>query len=228
MIPARAVRVALVLAFAGASSAASEAPPPDLAAIGVIVGATPERSVAILQSGGRTRSASIGGSAFGGRVIGVSRTSVAVDFAGRVVELALTMGKGGASAPPASVAPPEATGPPPGEAMGAGGGPRRRTLDRAEVERRLTEEMPRLIQAALRPVSEDGRVIGMRVSQIPDGTILQDVGLRSGDVLTDLNGVKVDGLPALMGLWSSLQGASEISATVLRDGVIHGLGVSLR
>ncbi len=228
MTPVKATSFAFLLALAGASGAAAEAPPPDLAAIGVVVGATPERSVAILQSGGRTRSAAVGGSAFGGRVIGVSRTGVAVDYAGRVVELALTMGKGAPSTPPPSVAPPEAASPPPGEAMGAGGGPKRRTLDRAEVERRLTEEMPRLIQAALRPVTEDGRVIGMRVSQIPDGTILQDVGLRSGDVLTDLNGVKVDGLPALMGLWSSLQGASEISATVLRDGVIHGLGVSLR
>jgi general secretion pathway protein C len=68
----------------------------------------------------------------------------------------------------------------------------------------------------------------MRISQIPDGTILQEVGIRSGDVLVDLNGVKVDGLPELVGLWSSLQGASEISATMLRDGVIHGLGVTLR
>ena len=230
MTPARQTCFALLLALASVPTTAAEAPPPDLAAIGVIVGATPKRSVAILQSGGRTRSAAVGDSAFGGRVTAVARTRVTLDFEGRAVELTLTMGKGVASAPRPPATLPEASTPPPGEAMGAsaGGGPRRRTLDRAEVARRLTEEMPRLIQAALRPVTEDGRVIGMRVSQIPDGTILQDVGLRSGDVLTDLNGVKVDGLPALMGLWSSLQGASEISATVLRDGVILGLGVSLR
>jgi general secretion pathway protein C len=220
---------ALLLACVSASIAVAEGPPPDLAAIGVIVGATPERSVAILQSGGRTRSAAVGGRAFGGRVTAVARTRVTLEFEGRVIELALTMGRGLATAPPPPSAPPEASAAPaPGEAMGVGGGPRRRTLDRAQVERRLTEEMPRLIQAALRPVTEDGRVIGMRVSQIPDGTILQDVGLHSGDVITDLNGVKVDGLPALLGLWSSLQGASEINASVLRDGVIHGLGVSLR
>jgi general secretion pathway protein C len=111
--------------------------------------------------------------------------------------------------------------------MGAGG-PARRVLDRAQLDRRLAAEMNRLIQAALRPVRQDGRVIGMRVSQIPEGTILQDVGLRSGDVLTDVNGMKVDGLPALLDLWKALPGASEIDATVLRDGVIVGLGVSLR
>jgi general secretion pathway protein C len=222
--------LAVLLALAGASTPAAEAPPSDLAAIGVIVGATPERSVAILQSGGRTRSALVGHSAFGGRVTAVTRGAVRLDFGGRSIELPLSTGTGVAAAPRIADERREPAGPPPGEAMGAvsGDGPRRRTLDRAEVERRITEEMPHLIQAALRPVSEDGRVIGMRVSQIPDGTILQDVGLRSGDVLTDLNGVKVDGLPALMGLWSSLQGASEISATVLRDGAILGLGVSLR
>lgn len=203
--------------------------PADLAAIGVVVGRTPERSVAILQSGGRTRSVGIGEEAFGARVTAVHRDRVALDLDGRAVELRLSTGRGTASAPrPVETRPEAGAPPPPGEAMGAGGGPRRRTLDRAEVQRRLDDEVPRLMQAALRPVSHDGRVIGMRVSRIPDGTLLQEVGIQSGDVITDINGVKVDGLPALAGLWSELQGASEIDATVLRDGVIVGLGVSLR
>jgi len=217
----------LIATLSTSRMAAAEAPPADLAAIGVIVGTTPERSVAILQSGGRTRSAAVGGSAFGGVVTSVARHRVTLDFGGQRVELRLTTGEPLAGAPWQDPLV-EPTAPPPGEAMGMGGGPKRRTLDRAEVERRITEEMPKLIQAALRPVSEDGRVIGMRISQIPDGTLLQDVGIQSGDVITDINGVKIDGLPALMGLWSSLQGASELSATVLRDGVIHGLGVTLR
>jgi general secretion pathway protein C len=210
------------------SLAAAETPPADLAAIGVVVGSSPERSVAILQSGARTRSAGVGDSAFGGRVTAVFRDRVSLDFDGRAVELRLTTGKGVPSTPRRAQTRPEASAPPPGEAMGAGGGPRRRTLDRADVERRLNEEIPRLMQAALRPVSEGGRVIGMQVSQIPDGTLLQEVGIQSGDVITDLNGVKVDSLATLAGLWSSLQGASELDATVLRAGVMVGLGVSLR
>jgi general secretion pathway protein C len=104
----------------------------------------------------------------------------------------------------------------------------RKILSRADVERRLTEEMPRLVQAALRPVTEDGRIVGMQVSKVPGGTLLQEVGIQSGDVLTRLNDVDVDGLPALMGLWSSLQSASEIDASVLRGGRPVSLGVSLR
>lgn len=219
--------LALWLLAVPALSAAAEVPPPDLAAVGVVVGASPERSVAILQSGGRTRAAAVGGRAFGGRVTRVTRGQVELEYDGRRVELPLTRG---AEIPRAPQSAPDAgpAAPPPGEAMGALAESRRRTLDRAEVERRIAAEMNRLIRAALRPVTEDGRVIGMRVSQIPDGTILQEVGLRSGDVITDLNGVRVDGLPALIGLWSSLQGASELRATVLRDGVIVGLDVALR
>jgi general secretion pathway protein C len=165
---------------------------------------------------------------FGGRVTAVHRDRVALDFEGQTLDLRVTTGRGVTPAPLPVDTRARAATPPPGEAMGNGGGPRRRTLDRAEVERRLSDEIPRLMQAALRPVSEDGRVIGMRISQIPDGTLLQEVGIQSGDVITELNGVKVDSLPALAGLWSSLQGASELDATVLRDGVILGLGVSLR
>jgi general secretion pathway protein C len=201
--------------------------PADLAAVGVVLSANPERSVAILQSGGRTRTAAVGDPAFGGRVTAVSRQRVALDFGGRLVELKLTRGAD-LPAPRRFEATHEPAGPPAGEAMGVGAGPKRRVLSRADVERRLNAELPKLAQAALRPVTEDGRVIGMRVSLIPEGTLLQEVGIRSGDVITELNGVKVDGLPALAGLWSSLQGASELDATVLRDGVIVGLGVSLR
>jgi general secretion pathway protein C len=218
--------LATTLAFVAVWANAAQAPPADLAAVGVVVGASADRSVAILESGGRTRLAGVGERVFGGRVTSVARNGVTLDFDGRMVELRLTTGKGARSVPRAVEAQPQAAAPH-GEAMGVGG-PSRKVLDRAQVERRLAAEMPRLMQAALRPVTEGGRVIGMRVSQIPEGTVLQEVGLRSGDVLTNLNGMKVDGLPALFDMWSSLQGANEIDATVLRDGVILGMGVSLR
>lgn len=227
------MRLALLLlpalgALAASSALASEATAPAVAAIGVIVGRTPGRSVAILQSGGRTRSVGIGEEAFGARVTGVFRDRVALDVGGEILELRLTTGKGASRVSRPVDSRPEAVAPPPGEAMGAGGGPHRRTLDRAEVERRLDEEIPRLMTAALRPYSEDGRVVGMRISRIPDGTLLQEVGIQSGDVITDINGVRTDSLAALAGLWSSLQGADELEATVRRDGVLVGLGVSIR
>jgi general secretion pathway protein C len=226
----KAALLPVLLALAAPSVSGAQAPP-DLAAVGVVVGATPERSVVILQSGGRSRSAGLGDTAFGGRVTAVSREGVTLDFDGRAVDLRLTTGRGVSSATrPAGPATEVAGGPPPGEAMGWSpeGTPARKILSRADVERRLTEEMPRLMQAALRPVTEDGRIVGMQVSKVPGGSLLQEVGIQSGDVLTRLNDVDVDGLPALMGLWSSLPSASEIDATVLRGGRPVSLGVSLR
>ena len=48
------------------------APAPDVQLLGVVVARTPERSVAILRSAGRTRVAAVGDSAFGGRVAAVA------------------------------------------------------------------------------------------------------------------------------------------------------------
>ena len=93
-----------------------------------------------------------------------------------------------------------------------------RTLSRADVDRRLANEMPRILtETALRPYTEDGKVAGFMLSRVPEGTLLSDVGLRAGDVLTSINDTPIDGLPTLLGLWTSLQTADHLTAVVLRD-----------
>jgi type II secretory pathway component PulC len=63
---------------------------------------------------------------------------------------------------------------------------------------------------------------------VPDGTLLTDAGLQAGDVLTRINDTTIDGLPTLIALWPRLQGARELSATVLRNGQPVSLTISLR
>jgi general secretion pathway protein C len=216
-----------LLALLLAAEPPATAVPGDLAVAGVVVGTTLERSSAILTAGGKTRVVAVGESAFGGRLVSVGAEGVTLEFGGERLELRL---------PAAAAAPPPS---PPGPATGRAalppGSPPEdpetpaREMSRAEVQRRLGEEVPRILaETAVAPVMEEGRVVGVQVTRLPEGSLLTDAGLRTGDVLTQINGTEIDGMATLIGLWPRLQGASELRATVLRNGQPFSLYVALR
>jgi type II secretory pathway component PulC len=102
-------------------------------------------------------------------------------------------------------------------------------MDRLSVQRRLGEEIPRILaETGIAPVLEDGRVVGLQITRLPEGTLLSDAGLRAGDVITRINGTEIDGMATLVSLWPRLQGASELRAVVLRNGQPQSLLVTLR
>ena len=102
-------------------------------------------------------------------------------------------------------------------------------MNRVEVQRRLGEEIPRILaETAVAPVMEDGRVVGVQVTRLPEGSLLTDAGLRTGDVLTRINDTEIDGMGTLIGLWPRLQAASELRAVVVRNGQPFSILVSLR
>jgi type II secretory pathway component PulC len=104
-----------------------------------------------------------------------------------------------------------------------------RNMARADVDRRLSIEMNRILtETALAPATEDGKVIGVSLARIAQGSLLTDVGLRQGDVITELNGTRIDGLATLMGLYARLQGEKELKAVVLRGGRPVSLRINLQ
>ncbi len=194
--------------------------PADLAAVGVVHGESV--GVALLRSGGRTRAVRVGETAFGARVVEVDETRVVLEFEGARTILPLAGGSAAALAPaparslPVAAADDEVPAAP-------------RVLPRADVEKRLAAEIPRILaETAVAPVSEGGRPVGVRLVRVAQGTLLTEVGLRPGDVLTRLNDVPTDSLAALMALWPRLQGATDLRASVLRDGRPVSLSLDLR
>jgi type II secretion system protein C len=196
-------------------------PPPDLAAVGVVVARHPEQSVVLLRSGPRTRLSGVGESAFGGRVTSIGPEVVLLEFETGVLEVRL---RAAAPAPPrAGGGPPRPPGPQ--EDPNA----RVRAMDRREVERRLSLEIPRILaETAVQPVTEDGRVAGLALTRMPEGSLLSDAGLRPGDVLTRINDTAIDSLATLMSLYPRLQRETELRAVVLRNGQPVSLTLTLR
>jgi type II secretion system protein C len=210
------------------ASAVSPAPAPtDLAVAGVVVGQTPARSSAILTSGGKTRVVAVGESAFGARLVSVAADGVVLERAGTRLELSLpTTVAATAPAGPAKAAarPSLPAGAPPEDPDTPA-----REMSKVEVQRRLGEEIPRILaETAVAPVMEDGRVVGVQVTRLPEGSLLTDAGLRTGDILTRINDTQIDGMATLIGLWPRLQTASELRAVVVRNGQPFSILVALR
>lgn len=195
------------------------ASPPDLALVGVVISPVPERSSAVLHSANGSRVVGLGESAFGGRLAAIKPSAVILEFPdGR---LKLRLGQTLAARPTGE--PPERT------ADSSPSEPGAVTMARADVQRRLARELPRILsETALVPVAAGGRVAGFALSRLPDGSLLSDAGLRPGDVLAEINGVPVDSLATLASLYARLQDAAEIHAVVLRGGSRVFLTVRIR
>jgi type II secretion system protein C len=187
-------------------------PPDDLVAVGVVVSPDALRSSAILRSGGKSHVATVGEKAFGGRLTAVSARSVTVEFEGRSTEI-----------PVKSAGTPQVFAPP--NPMDAGAA---RTLSRADLDKRLGSEIPRIMaETVLTPVNA-GSVKGVALSRIPQGSLLTDAGLQQGDVLTEVDGVPIDSPMTLLSLYPKLQTESQVQAVVLRNGQPVTLTLSLR
>ena len=203
-----------MIALLLAAVLADARPPTDLVVVGTIVSPRPDHSLAILRSAGRTRTVAAGDLAFGGRVAFVSAGAVALDFGPERIELRLS---GGAPT----------IAPPPLAAQSKPAGDGSLTMARSDVERRLGEEIPKILaETTVVPYLDQGAVAGLLLSKLPPG-ILSEVGLRQGDILQSLNDVPVNSLATLASLWPRFQTATEVHAVVLRDGRPMNLTVSL-
>ena len=194
------------------------ATPPSISAVGIVMSARVEARAAVLQSGGRTRVVGVGDAAFGGRVASIEADHVALEFDSGRVRLPLVAGTPVGSAIAATAPPATDDAPAPA-----------REMERREIERRLGEESGRILaETTLVPAMDEGRVTGFAITRMPDSTLLSDAGLRPGDVLTEVNGVPIDSLATLIGLWPRMQTESAVRAVVLRNGQPVSLSVTLR
>jgi S1-C subfamily serine protease len=84
--------------------------------------------------------------------------------------------------------------------------------------------LPELLSSAFavpryRDVEGGQRVIdGFVVTQVKPSGTAERLGLRNGDVILDVNGQVLDGMPTVMRLFGQLQATPQVTITVLRDG----------
>jgi len=59
-------------------------------------------------------------------------------------------------------------------------------------------------------------VEGFEISQIKAGGVVEQIGLKNGDVILEVNGEKLDSLPTVMRLFGQVQAATRATLTVVR------------
>ncbi len=97
------------------------------------------------------------------------------------------------------------------------------TIDRA---RQNPEEIARRLQIV--PVLDGGRVTGIRLTAGADASLMNQIGLRPGDVVTAVNGAPVDSLARGQQIIEGLRNASSARVTVMRDGRPTDITISLK
>ena len=67
---------------------------------------------------------------------------------------------------------------------------------------------------------------GFEIRSVKKGSIVDQLGIRAGDVILEVNGTKLDGLDKIVSVYQGSQEATRIELMVLREGKIRTLSFS--
>lgn len=97
-------------------------------------------------------------------------------------------------------------------------GERTYVLDSRKVQKSLENPQQLLTEARLLPVIKDGRQEGFSISEVvPDG-MYHSLGLRNGDTLLKINGLKISNPEVAIQAMSALKGMNSIDLDIIRNG----------
>ncbi|MCH9688215.1 MAG: hypothetical protein K0V04_42685, partial [Deltaproteobacteria bacterium] len=90
------------------------------------------------------------------------------------------------------------------------------TVERKFVAQLLANPAMLATQGNARPYSRDG-LSGFRLSRVRKGTLPRMLGLRTGDLITGINGQPLNSLDGAMKLYAKLRSASHLSVDMVRN-----------
>ncbi len=85
-------------------------------------------------------------------------------------------------------------------------------------------ELYRTLSAVkVRPYSQSGEVLGLMVDGIPQGSIIEEAGIRNKDVIKTINDQKISSYQKALQVFRKVRNQKEIRMSLLRDGQIKRL-----
>lgn len=105
-----------------------------------------------------------------------------------------------------------------------GNPPRNVNLKRRQVESAFNNVNDLMKDVRIRPHFSQGKPDGLMLSSVSPNSIFSDMGLRSNDVITGVNGKKIQTVDDCMGVYRQLKDAAAVSLEIKRGGqkeVIH-------
>lgn len=102
-------------------------------------------------------------------------------------------------------------------------------IQRSLIDEVLNGKLPELLQQAKAvPVMENRTITGFRLDWFEQSSLFGKLGLKEGDVLKSVNGVKLDSLAAVMRVFEQFQNSSMIELGVERGGKSQSITYLIR
>ncbi len=92
------------------------------------------------------------------------------------------------------------------------------TLKRSQIESSVKNVNELMKQVKIRPHTENGQAAGLMLSSIQRGSIFRRMGLRSGDVITGVNGSNLVSVDDALKLYENMKSSSNMSIEIKRRG----------
>jgi general secretion pathway protein C len=100
-------------------------------------------------------------------------------------------------------------------------------VERSKIEQ-ATKNLNQLMrQARIRPHFTNGKPDGIRLSGIRPGSIFEDIGFKSGDIITSVNGESIESVDDALKFYSSLKSAQDVSLQIRRNGLDQNINYTV-
>lgn len=104
------------------------------------------------------------------------------------------------------------------KAMAAPGDKKEFNIRRTDVDRQLGNLPQLLTTARAEPVVDGaGHIVGFRIAAMDDSSFFKSLGLETGDVLSEVNGTKLESVEGVVKLFNELRDSSMIQLKVSRQ-----------
>jgi general secretion pathway protein C len=108
-------------------------------------------------------------------------------------------------------------------------GANRFALPRADVESVADNPAALFSQARILPRYEEGQMVGVQLNAIKPGSLFEQIGIQNGDVITELNGIRVTGQQESAEVLRELSQATDFHVSVTgQDGTTRQLRYEVR
>ncbi|QTA78563.1 putative general secretion pathway protein C [Desulfonema limicola] len=91
-------------------------------------------------------------------------------------------------------------------------------LDRSVIENAINNVNNLMRDAKIRPHFKDGKPDGLTLSRIKRGSIFTKLGLRSGDIITGVDGKKIESVDDALKFYNSLKSSDNVLLEIKRRG----------
>jgi type II secretion system protein C len=98
----------------------------------------------------------------------------------------------------------------------------KKEFNREEILKRLEAEMPMIMkEARFTPNLIEGEMSGIKITRLPRRSVLSMIGINKNDIIKEVNGVELNNMETLFGLFNRFRDDDEFEITLERQKKIY-------